>query len=186
MARTWCGAVTLLALASLIGCKSETTEPPIQSTLLSKKETKQDKPTTTTSIDKKKDEPVAKAKDKDKKQLVAGVDLSPEEEQFIALVHAARDNAKLQRLNPHPALFRAAKAHAAENAKNKALDDDVDTPGYEYQKHSAGVGSTNQFDASRVLDGEEKEAEYQDFGFGVSHDAASGKIYWVRIFAKPK
>jgi hypothetical protein len=129
------------------------------------------------------------------------LDLSPLEQQIVDLTNAERKAAGLGELKPSEKLFIAARAHSANQAKQKTMSHVLDgksvesrvkEAGYDYFKVGENV-ALNQPDAESVLKswmdspGHRENIltpAFTEIGVGVVKDD-SGEPYYTQVFGRP-
>lgn len=149
--------------------------------------------------------PLASAQDKKDPKKDAKKDefkLTAEEKAVIELTNAERKKADkgLEPLKMNPQLMEAARAHAANMAKQDKLEHVLDekepadratAAGYKYKAVGENI-AWNQKTPAQVLDGWMKSeghrenilrAEYNEIGVAVVRNK-KGQPYWVQVFGK--
>jgi uncharacterized protein YkwD len=131
-------------------------------------------------------------------------ELSAEEQQLLDLTNKERKKADLPPLRPSPLLFKVARAHSANMAKQGKLEHDLDgkTPfqrmkaaGYRYLRggENIAMGDAKDVSLSEVVKGwmESKfhrenllNPYYTETGLGRAVDN-DGVAYYTQVFAKP-
>jgi uncharacterized protein YkwD len=144
--------------------------------------------------------PFAAAQDK-KEPKKDEFKLSAEEKAVIELTNAERKKKELGELKMNPQLMEAARAHAANMAKQDKLDHKLDEKEPVDRTKAAGYKSAfvgenvawNQKSPAQVVDGWMKSEghrenilrpEYTEIGVAVARNK-KGQPYWVQVFGKP-
>jgi uncharacterized protein YkwD len=126
--------------------------------------------------------------------------LSEEEKGVLDLTNAERKAAGLPPLAPNAKLFKAAREHAANMAKQDKLDhvldekdlaDRMKTAGYEFLAAGENIAwnQTDPKEALRTWMGSEGHranilnVEYAEIGVAVARNAR-GERYWTQVFGK--
>ena len=127
---------------------------------------------------------------------------SEDEKAVIELTNAERKKADLPPLKPNPKLLVAARAHAANMAKQDKLAHELDdkTPedrlkaaGYKYSRWGENIGG--QYDTPKVavaawMDSQIHKdnilnKDFTEIGIAVAKNE-KGERYWVQVFAAPR
>jgi uncharacterized protein YkwD len=131
-------------------------------------------------------------------------ELTPEEKQLVELTNKERKKADLPPLRPSPLLFRAARAHSANMAKQGKLEHDLDgkTPfqrikatGYRYLRagENIAMGGADDVTLPEVMKGwmDSKyhrhnllNPYYTEIGFGRVVNG-EGVAYYTQVFGRP-
>lgn len=128
--------------------------------------------------------------------------LSADEAAVIDQANAERKKAGLDPLKPNPKLAAAARAHAANMAKQDKLDHDLDgktpsdrvtTAGYVWSRTGENIGwnyPTPKAAVAGWMDSPPHKAnilstDYTEIGIGVAKNA-KGERYWVQVFGTPR
>jgi uncharacterized protein YkwD len=132
----------------------------------------------------------------------AGFSLSKEEKQLLELINAERKKHDLAPLRPSPALFRVARAHSANMAKqgkmahvldDKTPYDRIKAVGYKYRFAGENIGRgdvslpemVKAWMDSKVHRDNILHKEFTETGLGVASDAKK-LVYYTQVFAKPQ
>ena len=127
--------------------------------------------------------------------------LSKDEKALLDRTNAERKKKDLEPLKPNAKLFAAARAHAANMAKQEKLEHDLDGKGFAERVADAGYKAAgvaenvgwNFADPKAAVEGwmgsEGHRAnllgeQYTEVGLAVAK-SAKGETYWVQVFAKP-
>lgn len=133
--------------------------------------------------------------------------LSADEQTLLDLLNKARAKEKLPALKPNPVLFRVARAHSANMAKQKKMAHDldgkgppqrVDAAGYDYRFVAENVGmSESEGEPVPVADVHEEwmkskshrhnilSPKYQEVGIGIARNK-DGQVYYTQVFGTPR
>jgi uncharacterized protein YkwD len=138
----------------------------------------------------------AKPKDESK------IEMSKEEKELLELTNKEREKEELPALEPHPRLFKAARAHAANMAKQEKLDhvlDDknpgqrVEATGYKWMNVGENIAATDSETPAAIvklwMDSKLHRAnivgkEFRHIGIGVAKND-KGEVYYTEVFASP-
>jgi len=127
--------------------------------------------------------------------------LTDDEKAIVEATNAERKKAGLPALKPNAKLFEAARAHAANMAKqdklehkldDKTSDERVKNAGYQFSGTSENIAHNQQTPKEAVeswMNSEDHKAnllnkEYVDIGVAVAK-SAKGERYWVQVFGTP-
>jgi uncharacterized protein YkwD len=129
-----------------------------------------------------------------------GLVLSPEEQALVDMTNEARRKEKLPLLKPNPVLFRVARAHSVNMARQEVLDHELDgkkphervlAAGYsaswsgENIAYASGQVSLEQtFQGWMDSPGHRRNLlnkRFQEIGIGVAR-AANGDMYYTQVF----
>jgi len=129
--------------------------------------------------------------------------LSDEEKQVLDLTNAERQKEKLPPLKPNPILFKVARGHSENMARQGKMEHVLDgkTPfdrlkaaGYKYAKGGENIAAGDEkipFDAvmkawmeSKVHRENILYPDFTEIGLGLVHDG-KGKLYYTQVFARP-
>jgi uncharacterized protein YkwD len=127
--------------------------------------------------------------------------LSKEEQEILELTNKERKDAGLSALKPNPKLFKAARDHSENMAKQGELNHTLDAKGP--AERLADVGYKQRGWAENIAMGQRMPAEivqmwmgsemhkanmlsqHTEIGIGVTA-AADGTRYWTQVFANPE
>jgi uncharacterized protein YkwD len=130
--------------------------------------------------------------------------MSPVEEKLLALINKEREKAELKPLRPNPLLFKVARAHSANMARQQKLDHVLDnkTPfqrlreaGYRYYYGGENIAfGERDFPLTSVVKGwmasrfhreNILKAQYVETGLGFAVDK-DGMTYYTQVFGRPR
>jgi uncharacterized protein YkwD len=149
--------------------------------------------------------PFVLGEDSAEKKPPAGFEMSREEQSLLELVNKERAKEKLPPLRPQALLFKAARAHSANMAKQEMLEHILDgkTPGqrvlaagYDYGKVSENIAVSDSDKAPLpmiVKSWMESEThrvnllsdKVTETGFGIAK-SEKGEVYYTQVFARPR
>src|SRR5262245_39708734 len=126
--------------------------------------------------------------------------LAKEEQEVLDLTNKERKDAGLPALKPHPKLFKAARDHSANMAKQGELNHTLDGKGpaerladvgYKYRHWAENVATGQRTPAEVVKSWMGSEihkanilSEHKEIGIGVAK-TADGTRYWTQVFGNP-
>jgi uncharacterized protein YkwD len=129
--------------------------------------------------------------------------MSEEEAKLLELTNLERKKKELPPLKASPLLFKLARAHSANMAKQQLLDHTLDEKspfdrmkdaGYQFQKGGENIAEGDESIGIAVIIRNWMESkkhranildpEYTEIGLGVGR-AKGGKIYYTQVFGKP-
>ena len=130
------------------------------------------------------------------------LELSADEQELLAATNAERKQAGLAELTPAPKLFAAARAHAANMAKQDKLSHELDgqhlpdrlqAAGYALAKAAENIAHNQSSPKEAVAAWMKSEghkanlldADVTEVGLAAAKNAA-GEPYWVQVFGKPR
>ena len=148
--------------------------------------------------------PIVVADDtKDAAKETKPFEMSKQERRLLELVNKERAKANLPELRPHPLLFKAARGHSANMAKQRKMEhildgkrpsQRVEATGYDWGKVTENIITSDQSDVP--LDRIVKEwmdskihrdnilmKDVADTGLGIATNA-KGEIYYTQLFAR--
>jgi uncharacterized protein YkwD len=133
--------------------------------------------------------------------------LSADEQTLLDLLNKARAKEKLPPLKPNPVLFKVARAHSANMAKQKKMAHEldgkkppqrVDEAGYDYRFVAENVGvSESEGEPVPLADVHEEwmkskahrknilSPKFQEVGIGLGRNK-DGQVYYTQVFATPR
>jgi uncharacterized protein YkwD len=139
-----------------------------------------------------------------KPRPISGLVLSAEEQTLLDLTNAARQKEQLPLLKPNPVLFRVARAHSANMARQERLEHELDgkkpherimAAGYsagwsgENIAYAGGPVALEQtFQGWMNSPGHRRNLlnqRFQEIGIGVAR-AANGDMYYTQVFGTPE
>jgi uncharacterized protein YkwD len=127
-------------------------------------------------------------------------EMSKEEKELLELTNKEREKEKLPALEPHPLLFKAARAHAANMAKQEKLDhvlddknsgDRVEATGYKWMHIGENIAATDSETPTAIvklwMDSKLHRAnilgkEFRHIGIGIAKND-KGETYYTAVFA---
>ena len=132
-------------------------------------------------------------------------DMSREERTLLDLLNKEREKEKLPPLRPHPLLFKAARGHSANMAKQEKLEHVLDgkTPGqrvlaagYDYGKVSENIAVSDSEKAplpmivkswmeSKTHRDNLLSDKVTETGLGIAK-SEKGEVYFTQVFARPR
>jgi uncharacterized protein YkwD len=146
--------------------------------------------------------PFARVAGEDKKDE-SKLKLSDEEKKFLELTNKVRADKDLPPLEPNPILFKAARAHSVNMAKQEKLEHVLDgknpaqrvrAAGYDFAKIGENVAWDNEGKLAEVVKGllDSKlhrdnllEPAFREIGLGIAR-TEKGEYYFTQVFAAPK
>jgi uncharacterized protein YkwD len=129
--------------------------------------------------------------------------LSGDEQAIVDLTNKAREKEKLPALKPNPVLFKVARAHSANMAKQKKMEhvlddknpaDRLKAADYKYEWMGENVAAGNGWSLEDVfktwMDSKlHKEnimnKDFREIGIGIARDK-DDKVYFTQLFGTPK
>ncbi len=140
----------------------------------------------------------------DKKES-SNFEMTRNERRLLELVNEERANADLPALRPHPLLFKAARAHSANMAKQRKMEHNLDgkrpaqrveAAGYNWGKVTENLITADQSDVplerivkewmdSRIHRENILMKDVTETGLGIAKNAKD-EIYYTQIFARPR
>src|SRR5579875_1526657 len=141
----------------------------------------------------------------DDKKEASRFEMTRKERQLLELVNKERAKADLPPLRPHPLLFKAARAHSANMAKQRKMDhildgkrpaQRVEEVGYNWSKVAENLITADQSDVpletivKSWMDSKPHREnillkDVTETGLGIATNA-KGEIYCTQIFARPR
>jgi uncharacterized protein YkwD len=141
------------------------------------------------------------AEDKPKEKPEGKFEMTPDEKSVLELTNAEREKNKLPPLKPHPILFKVARAHSANMAKQDKLAHELD--GKEPWQRVQAAGYKSSWVGENVAAGEEfppkvvvhdwmeskphreniLNATYVEIGIGIA-TSAKGELYYTQVFTR--
>jgi uncharacterized protein YkwD len=131
--------------------------------------------------------------------------MTKDERRLLELVNKERAKANLPALKPHPLLFKAARSHSANMAKQRKMEhilDDkrpaqrVEATGYDWGKVAENLSSAEQTDVSleKIVKAWMDSADHRvnilmkdvtETGLGIATNAKN-EVYFTQVFARPR
>jgi uncharacterized protein YkwD len=134
----------------------------------------------------------------------APFEMTAAEKELLDLTNAEREKVKLAPLKPNPILFKAARAHSANMAKQKKMShvldgknpaNRVDAVGYDFGLIGENIAYTTEgatlkavlqgWMDSKVHRENMLKPGYQETGFGIAKND-DGESYYTQVFARPR
>jgi uncharacterized protein YkwD len=132
-------------------------------------------------------------------------EMTKQERRLLELVNKERAKAKLPELRPHPLLFKAARAHSANMAKQRKMEHILDgkrpsqrvqATGYDWGKVTENLITADETDVplERIVKGWMDSKIHRDnilmkdvneTGLGIATNAR-GEIYFTQVFARQR
>lgn len=151
--------------------------------------------------------PFAAADDtkKSTKEVADTFEMTKTERKLLELVNEERSKADLPALRPHPLLFKAARAHSENMAKQRKMDHNLDgkrpsqrveAAGYDWGKVTENLITADQSDVpleqivkewmdSKIHRDNILMKDVTETGLGIAKNARDD-IYYTQIFARPR
>jgi len=128
--------------------------------------------------------------------------LSDDEKAVVELTNTERKKADLPPLKPNPTLLAAARAHAANMAKqdklaheldDKTPEDRITATGYKYERWGENIGWKYESPKAAVAEWMDSPVhkdnvlnkDFTEVGVAVAKNE-KGERYWVQVFAVPR
>jgi uncharacterized protein YkwD len=145
---------------------------------------------------------LAEAAGEDKKDTPR-VQLSDQEKDLLKLTNAERAKEKLPPLEPNPLLFKAARAHSANMARQGKMEHVLDGKnpaqrvldiGYDYAKVGENIGVGENVPMTEIMKGwmaskHHREnilnGKFTEIGLGVARNG-KGEVYYTQVFGTPR
>lgn len=139
----------------------------------------------------------------DEKKPAAKFELTKEEKAILELTNKARAAEKLPPLTVNEALFRAARQHTENMAKQdkleheldgKRVSDRADAEGYDFAQIGENLAQGEDATPEQIVDGWLKSKghrenllnpNFTEIGLGVAK-SAKGETYYTQVFGKPR
>jgi uncharacterized protein YkwD len=141
----------------------------------------------------------------DDKKESTKFEMTKEEQTFLDLLNKERTEKKLPALRPHPLLFKAARAHAKNMAKQRKMEhvldgkkpaQRVEATGYNWGKVSENIARAEDGEpplTAIVKDWMESkthrenllDSKVSETGLGLARNDKA-EIYYVQVFARPR
>jgi uncharacterized protein YkwD len=130
------------------------------------------------------------------------VEMSKQEKEILELTNKEREKEKLPPLEPDPLLFKAARAHSANMAKQDKMEhilDDknpgqrVEDAGYKWMNVGENIAATDNEPATAIvklwMDSKLHKAnilnkDFRHIGIGIAKND-KGETYYTQVFASP-
>jgi uncharacterized protein YkwD len=130
-------------------------------------------------------------------------EMSKQEKEILELTNKEREKENLPALEPHPLLFKAARAHSANMAKQEkmehVLDDKnpgqrVEDAGYKWLNVGENIAATDNEPPTAIvklwMDSKLHRAnilnkDFRHIGIGIAKND-KGETYYTEVFASPK
>jgi uncharacterized protein YkwD len=148
--------------------------------------------------------PGAPADDKEAKSE-APFEMSKQEQEILELTNKERAKEKLPALKPNPVLFRVARAHSANMAKQEKMEHILDgkTPGqrvlaagYDYGKVTENIAASDMpkvplemvmktWMESKLHHDNILNPQVSEIGIGIGR-SQKGELYFTQVFARPR
>jgi uncharacterized protein YkwD len=141
--------------------------------------------------------------DADDKKPAEKFELTKDEKAILELTNKARAAEKLPPLTANEALFRAARKHSENMAKQEKLEHEldgkrvggrVDTEGYDYSQVGENLAQGEEATPEEIVDGWLKSKghrenllnpDFTEIGLGAAK-SAKGETYYTQVFGKPR
>ena len=129
--------------------------------------------------------------------------ISEEEQKILDQANEARKEEKLPPLKPNPTLFKVARAHSANMAKQEKMDhvldgknpaDRVKAAGYKYSDIGENIAEGENWPLTNVhkawMESEHHrenilKGKFTEIGIGIAR-GESGKTYYTQVFGSPQ
>jgi uncharacterized protein YkwD len=141
----------------------------------------------------------------DNKEETPRFEMTKDERRLLELVNKERAKADLPALRPHPLLFKAARAHSANMAKQRKMEhildgkrpaQRVEEVGYDWGKVAENLITADQTDVplKKIVESWMSSKDHREnillkdvteTGLGIATNA-KGEIYYTQIFARPR
>lgn len=141
----------------------------------------------------------------DDKKTTEKFEMTAEERKLMELLNQERAKEKLPALKPHPLLFVAARAHAANMAKQRKMEHELDhkkppdrvsAAGYNWGKVSENIAMAEngepplsvivkQWMESKTHRENLLDKNITETGLGIGRND-KGEIYYAQVFARPR
>jgi uncharacterized protein YkwD len=141
----------------------------------------------------------------DDKKTTEKFEMTEDEQKLLDLLNQERAKEKLPALKPHPLLFAAARAHAANMAKQRKMEHELDRKnppqrvsavGYNWGKVSENIAMAEdgepplsvivkQWMESKTHRENLLDKNVSETGLGIARND-KGEIYYAQVFARPR
>ncbi|HTU92487.1 MAG TPA: CAP domain-containing protein [Gemmataceae bacterium] len=139
------------------------------------------------------------------KSETAKFEMTRDERRLLELVNKERAKANLPALRPHPLLFKAARDHSANMAKQRKMEHDLDgkrpaqrveAAGYDWGKVAENLVTSDQTDVplqqivkswmdSKIHRENILLKDVTETGLGIATNAKD-EVYYTQVFARPR
>jgi uncharacterized protein YkwD len=129
--------------------------------------------------------------------------MSGQEKELLEMTNKERAREKLPPLKPNPVLFKAARAHSANMAKQGKMEHVLDGKnpaqrvrdlGYDYAKAAENIGVGENVPMTEIMKGwmaskhhreNILEGKYTEVGLGIARNG-KGEVYYTQVFGAPR